>query len=411
MTQRRLQAIPNQPGILKVLTLNKKTGRWDEPKRGKKFLASFYRKDFDGKLKKKKKYFSIFSEAKAFREGKRSLELKKEDRPVAAMSFGQLVENWKQIFLPTINLSTQIRYRSYLKHLTFFNDLLVENIETTDVDRWIIHIKDPTYLSQRHSTRCSYNHEYSILKGIIVFYVSRFNRNYRLPLIPEHRKMLKVKEKPKANKDLTVEQFKGFIEALGNSLLGTRWEKIYHLALMQYATYTRVQEAAALHYEDFDFGRNKVIVNKKVQWLRAKGYEDRIVDGSKVNGGKELPMSDLARKVFHELVLRFGIRSGPLFQVDGKIITYRQIEHKYSKALKTVGLPFTATHILRHASLTEFYDTCKDLIQTAKVAGHGDIKSTMKYAKVRDERVIQTQKEMDQKLLSLFPKSCLTPLG
>ena len=113
-------------------------------------------------------------------------------------------------------------------------------------------------------------------------------------------------------------------------------------------------------------------------------------------------MSDLAKKVFQEMVVRFGIRSGPLFYVDGEVITYRQIEHKYTKALKAAGLPFSATHILRHASLTEFYDSCKDLLVTAKVAGHGNIKSTAKYAKARDERVTETQKQMDQKLSSLI---------
>jgi site-specific recombinase XerD len=83
-------------------------------------------------------------------------------------------------------------------------------------------------------------------------------------------------------------------------------------------------------------------------------------------------------------------------------LKYRQIEHKYTKALKAAQLPFSATHILRHASLTEFYDTCKDLKVTAKVAGHGDVKSTARYAKARDERVTQTQKQMDHKLSSLI---------
>jgi len=59
-------------------------------------------------------------------------------------------------------------------------------------------------------------------------------------------------------------------------------------------------------------------------------------------------------------------------------------------------------YILRHASLTEFYDSCKDLLVTAKVAGHGSIKSTARYAKARDERVTQTQIQMDKKLSSLI---------
>ncbi len=73
--------------------------------------------------------------------------------------------------------------------------------------------------------------------------------------------------------------------------------------------------------------------------------------------------------------------------------------------MRSAELPYSATHILQHASLTEFYDFCKDLLQTAKVAGHRDLRATEKYAKVRDDRVVQTQKEMDKKLSSLFPSS------
>ena len=66
---------------------------------------------------------------------------------------------------------------------------------------------------------------------------------------------------------------------------GTKWEAIYHLALMQYGIYGRVQDAAALSYEDFDFARNRITITKKVQWIRAKEHEDRIVPGSKTDGG------------------------------------------------------------------------------------------------------------------------------
>ena len=115
--------------------------------------------------------------------------------------------------------------------------------------------------------------------------------------------MLKVKAKMKVSKDLTVEEFKKFMSSLREVCTEFDCEVIYYLATMQYAIYSRVQEAAALHYEDFDFKRNKITVNKKVQWLRAKGFEDRIVDGTKTNGGKEIPMPDLAGKVFREWTL------------------------------------------------------------------------------------------------------------
>lgn len=133
-----------------------------------------------------------------------------------------------------------------------------------------------------------------------------------------------------------------------------------------------------------------------------KGYENRIVSGSKANGGKTLsPIPELAGRVFKEWILRSGIRSGPLFLLGGKIISYRQIEYRYTQALRKAGLAFSATHIIRHAALTEAYETCKDLLLVQKFAGQRDMRSTTRYAKVRDEQAAATQKKMDEKLFSI----------
>ena len=214
--------------------------------------------------------------------------------------------------------------------------------------------------------------------------------------------MLKVKNKPLVRKDLTVDQLRAFIASLRDLCWGTRWEAIYHLALMQYGIYGRIQDAAALSFEDFDFERNRITITKKVQWLRAQGYEDRIVPGSKTSGGKILsPIPELAAKVFREWILRSKVRSGQLFQMEGNLITYRQIESKYSQALQRSGLPFSATHIIRHAALTEAYAVCKDLLMVQRFAGQRDLRSTTRYAKVRDSQAHETQKRMDERLSSV----------
>ncbi|MBI2605731.1 MAG: hypothetical protein HYW49_06590 [Deltaproteobacteria bacterium] len=103
--------------------------------------------------------------------------------------------------------------------------------------------------------------------------------------------------------------------------------------------------------------------------------------------------------------MKSGVRSGLLFHYKGEIVTYRQIIHRYDQALAKIGSPFTGTHLIRHASLSEHYDTCKDILATAKVAGHSDLRATERYAKARDERVIETQRQMDEKLRNVLPIS------
>lgn len=403
ITEIRTVQIKGYSGIYRIEIRDQASCPWREPKRGAKFQVIKYANG-----KRLKRHFHSFDEAKAFRQQDSSIEGEPVQQApttnsTGAMTFRELVEKWKEIWLPGKNLSTQIRYKSYLKHFDFLHLMQVERIDSCDVDRWINHVKTPVYLKAGHKTRCDYKHEFSVLRIILNFYVSRCNRSYRLPFIKDHREMLKVREKPnKPKKDLTVEQFQKFTICLRQICDEAGCLAIYFIALMQYAIYSRVQEVAALHFEDFDFARGKINVNKKVQWLRARGYEDQIVAGSKKNGGKEIPISELAERTFKEWISRSGVRNGLLFRQeddDPSIpLTYRQIESRYTQALKMAGLPFTATHILRHASLTEYYDTCKDLLATAVVGGHDDVRSTMKYAKSRDERVSQIQKQMDAKL-------------
>ena len=282
--KKRKQVPTPYPGIFKIHMLDQKSGKWIEPERGKKFKARRYVKTSDGSLKAISRRFDSLSEAKAFRNGTPiEKELEKAKPSKGGITFGELVETWKNDWLPNKDLSTQIRYKSYLKHLQYLWYLNVDEIEPTQIDKWIAHVKRPEYLAQCHSTRCGYDHEFSVLRVILNFYSSRFNRNYRLPFIADHNEMLKVKNKPIVRKDLSVDQLKTFITALRDICWETKWEVIYYLALMQYGIYGRIQDAAALSYEDFDFARNRITITKKVQWLRAKGYDHRIVAGSKTN--------------------------------------------------------------------------------------------------------------------------------
>jgi integrase len=412
-TQRK--EVPTQyPDIFKIVVLNPETGKWVEPERGKKFKARRYDKRPDGSIERIKRSFESLAEAKAFRAGapveekNTSMQAKhvpQDQIDPNLMTFGQLVDKWSKSWLPTKNLSTQLKYQSYLKHFQFFWDFPVEKIDPDRIDQWITHITRPEYLEGCHSTRCSYIHEIGCLKTILNYYSTRVNRSYRLPFLRDHRGMTKVREKPTIKKDLTVEQFQAFIQKLKDSCIGTKWEPIYFLALMQYALYARIQSAAALHVEDFDLMNNRLEMTRKVQWLRKKDVKDRVVPGSKTDGGKVFsPIPQLAVQVFNEWRARSGVSSGLLFQIEGKLIAYRTIQNKYDRALKAAGLPFTATHLLRHAALVEAYNICRDMLAIQKLANHRDLRATEKYAKVRDKQVEATQRQMDERVAVVWQK-------
>ncbi len=404
---KKVKEEPTQyPGIYRVLNLND-AGKWVEPLRGKKFKARRYETLTNGKTRRAKRSFNTIAEAKVYRAGC-AVEAS-EPSPImvvpqsSEMTFEELLETWVKNWLPSVDIATQLRYKKYLKHFGYFLKMKVADIQPDHIDAWIAFVKRPEYLATCHSTRCSYEHEFKVLKAIMNYYCSRRNRNYRLPFLTDHRKMLKVKEKAVVNKDLSLEQFNSFVQELKALCWGTKWEAIYYLGIMQYAIYCRIQEPAALHVEDFDLVNNRLEIKRKVQWLRAKGHKDQIVMGLKSNGGKIFsPIPELAVQVLKEWMLRSGVRTGLLFQIDGEIIAYRQIQFKYDQALRNAKLPFTATHILRHASLTEAYCSTTNILAVKKFAGHSSLKTTEKYAKVRDEQMIETQHKMDEKLKSIL---------
>lgn len=393
--------------VFRILVLNA-DGKWVEPRRGKKFWARRFETKPDGTRDRVKRSFETLAEAKAFRLG---APLEEEKVPTKAsnqsatdtMLFDELVESWRKNWLPTVDLATQLRYQKYPKHYGYFTGMRVAEIQPSHIDAWIAHVKSPEYLKKGNSTRLSYEHEFKVLRAILNYYCTRCNRDYRLPFLKDHRKMLKVREAPIVKKDLTVDQLNSFLAELDKLCLGTKWEVIYYLAIMQYAIYGRIQEAAALHVEDFDLVNNRLEIKRKVQWMRKKGFESRIVAGSKANGGKVFsPIPELALNAFKEWKLRSGIRSGLLFRIDGELIEYRTIQHKYDKALANAKLPFSATHILRHASLVEAYSASSNILAVQKLAGHKGLKATEKYAKVRDEQLVEVQRKMDERLSSVL---------
>lgn len=401
------QAPTQYPDIFKILVLNE-NGKLVEPTNQKKFKARRYQKRADGSLDRIKRSFDSIAEAKAFRNGalieaEATASSAKISAHSSEMTFEMLLESWVKNWLPSVGIATQLRYRKYLKHLQFFLKMNVADIQPHHIDSWISFVKRPEYLASCHSTRCSYEHEFKVLRAILNYYSSRCNRNYRLPFLKDHLRMLKVKEKSVTKKDLSIEQLESFIRELKVLCWGTRWEAIYYLGIMQYAIYGRIQEPAALHVEDFDLVNNRLEIKRKVQWLRAKGHKDQVVMGAKANGGKIFsPIPELAVQVFKEWMLRSGVRTGLLFKIDGEVISYRRIQHKYNQALRNAQLPFTATHILRHASLVEAYSATKNILAVQKLAGHASLKATEKYAKARDEQMIEVQQKMDGRLSSVL---------
>src|SRR5262245_54796906 len=129
MSKRKYPPISGYPGICRVLVMSK-GGSWSEPKRGKRFRAEKYVKGADGPPIRKFAFFDTFVQAKAFRANTVQITQRESAK---GMSFKDLVQVWKSVWLPNKDMSTQIRYGSYLQHFDFFMEMTVDSIEPKDV--------------------------------------------------------------------------------------------------------------------------------------------------------------------------------------------------------------------------------------------------------------------------------------
>lgn len=386
--ERKLESLKRNPGISRLL-IRDSSGAWVSPKRGKQFRATRQVTGPSGRPMRESKYFFNLSDALAYRRGDDQKDSRGTHQPThsAVLTFEELVEQWTQQKLVHLEASTRARYISQLKHLVHFGKMPVGSIRPSDIDHWLAKIKSPSYLENCNATRCEYRHEFTVLRGLLSFYRERFDDQYALPFRRDHTKMLTVRVQAKKVKDLSQEEFQRFLVALREVCLESGDADIPLLARMQYMTATRIQEAAALKVEDFDLENKRLYVQRRIQWVRRRGVAPIVRDGAKAGLGKTLIISRSLAEAFNEAKLALGVRAGFLFFRDGQPLSYRQIEYRYNQAFKRAGLDFTGTHIIRHAALSEVQEHTKDLRVTMAIAGHTDVKSTIRYAKARDTAI------------------------
>lgn len=382
-------------GVRVTLFWNEKKNRWQESK-GKKYEAKKTIPTPQGP-EVVYGYFRTMPEVNAFLQNTVEKAV-----PKKGMLFRELKEIWRESAEGHLFVTTLDTYLSNLRHTAFFDEMPVCQIDSHQIDRWFVHIKGPEYLKGQKSTRTSYAQEFKALRQVLMFYASRVDRGYPLPFLKDHRKKLHVRHASVTReKDLSLDEMRRFSDALREDVWDTEYEGIYFLAEIQYSEAARIQEIAPLRVEDIDFASGKITRSQRVIWRRRKG-ETFVKEGLK-NARQQDGFSSHSLELVKEWMLRSGIRTGPLFFVDCKPLTYRMIQYRYDKALDAAGIPIKGTHLLRHAMACEYYEASKDIRATQQKLNHKDMRSTLRYVKSRAGARDKIQALMDEKLSATIP--------
>jgi integrase len=187
-------------------------------------------------------------------------------------------------------------------------------------------------------------------------------------------------------KDLTEDEFNQFRKKLAKERYG---HILVPLATLQYFEALRISEAAGIYFEDVRLNRinpekSRLFIQRSVHYPRVKGLESYVKIGFKnskqfPDGVKELPMFPQTFDLLAPLIS--GKERGLIFQMDGKPLEYRSIQYFYDKAFRNAGLPYTATHVLRHGWTREIYNRNPDLDTAKQLLGDTSDDAARVYAK------------------------------
>ncbi|WP_063556733.1 tyrosine-type recombinase/integrase [Clostridium ljungdahlii] len=189
---------------------------------------------------------------------------------------------------------------------------------------------------------------------------------------PSSKNILKIKEPRRKIKVLTKEE----MQKVYNATTNIRDEFLIKLL---FETGLRIGEALSLFIEDIIFDHNN-------------GHRIRLVDRGELPNGARLKTGEREIHISQELIDLFDdyaydildeleIDTNSVFvklrgENKGQPLEYQDVSDLFKRLKKKTGIDVHA-HLLRHTSLTVYYQATKDVKATQERAGHAQIQTTM----------------------------------
>lgn len=294
--------------------------------------------------------------------------------------FEDLLKKWDLQVRSKLKITTQSSYDKIIQ--SAFEPLMKVPLDIFNgqvVDDWVDYLLK---LPRTHRRR-NFDHEIDLLSAILNFY-REHKDGFVSPIRRRHKKVLKLKDADCKRKDLTEPEFHHF----KNELVKLKHGKLFGLlATVQYYQALRISEAAGLHWEDVHISdlrpqESRLVVSKAIKWLRVAGAKPILEHSFKNSKGKAGPkeqplFSESYRAIVNE---KPEIARGPIFRVNGELLTYRQIQNAYDTAFRNAELPFSGTHIMRHGGCRRVFNNSGELALAQQVLGNKDMRSVLVYA-------------------------------
>lgn len=382
----RYTKLPGKKGIYK----DSKTGNYYCQKRVNKKLYSETFKSIVQAAKWVKEFHPERNPIGKIRADK-TLEL----NGAKAILFREAWKTYKRYTYPMLEKSTVEQKEKRSKFFLPLMGLDMREINGETVSSLIFQSRELA-LSDPKSRRFNFNKEIEDLAAVFNWYHETMDLRFQNPIAKKrHKAMGKLKDPVKKDKP-TLEETKRFFDAM--------WEinkedgLFAMLAEIQFMIAGRVQEAAAISPRQVDLSRDILTIDQAISWARHESGEHYL---KKTKTGATRHCQITAKMKHHFIFLKNRLPKGCefLFNLNGKMLTYRQIQRAYNNGLKRAGLDhkYGSTHILRHSMATATRNEF-GIEHTQAIGGWSDLKVAHSYGSLDISKQAEAARRIEEKL-------------
>lgn len=151
----------------------------------------------------------------------------------------------------------------------------------------------------------------------------------------------------------------------------------YYAALLMLETGLRVGEALALTWDDVQWERSALNVNKTLIRI-ANRRKIEVQDSAKSHtSNRVIPLSKMAIEILEKVCERSDDPHGYIFAGDdGRPISYEAMRYQIQHACADAKVPYKGQHAFRHTFATNCYKRGADVKLLSKILGHCDVSIT-----------------------------------
>ena len=221
-----------------------------------------------------------------------------------------------------------------------------------------------------------------------------------IPMNPAAKALSDIRKIEKKNikkqRALTELEQKAFVEYCRRM---KKHSNIRNLIFLLLGTGCRIGEALALTWDDVDFAKKVIHINRTMAYARkADGHYGQYIKKTKTSSGtRDIPLLEdvinaLAKEKDDQFLKESGeveldgyknfvfiSPRGKLYSRENISIQIKQIISEYNAEINDIKLPVFTTNTLRHTFATRLCSRSGDIKSVQYIMGHKDISTTLRY--------------------------------